>query len=165
MKRYFHIADRATCAAVKDALNARALPPPGARMVTRVVDGVQFTVRAAEEEARLGLAPEAYGDVIAVDDEAVFEVPEVARAHMPPGAELVEVSRAREHAKLPSKIRDALDDAYVREVFDGKESDDAGALGKLNGELQARAAAALARLIGERQRAAVERALGNGKKK
>lgn len=104
------------------------------------------------------------------DGTAVLEIAELAsidaklgRGGLPAASALVQVTRPREHSRLPAGVRDKLDDAYVDQAFAGKPVDDAVAIAEVTAELQgARAVAALARKSVRGSQAALDRALGIG---
>lgn len=91
------------------------------------------------------------------DGTAVLEIAELAsidaklgRGGLPAASALVQVTRPREHSRLPAGVRDKLDDAYIDSVLDGADDvgvprDTPGARAAIATELQGRAAAALAR--------------------
>ena len=156
MSRY-HVDTAGNLEVVRQAINAAWRATPAGGTVTHMVGGVVTgTESLVAYEARMGIPPVQVvspGRLIIVGADAALDIPDTGKTAIaiapllgqggiPSAASLVQVSRPRENDRLPAGVRDRLDDLYV----DAELVEDApAARGRVNAELQGRAAAALAR--------------------
>jgi hypothetical protein len=138
------------------------------------------TEPAAQYEARLGLEPTQVVHtsrlLIGDDGTAALEIPDTGKTAeaiapllgqgaTPSAASLVQVTRPREHSRLPTGVRDLLDDRYIDGELDGTDAageprDTPAARGLITAELQgAHAAAALARKDARKAQRAFEKTM------
>jgi hypothetical protein len=157
MSRY-HVDTAGNLETVRQAINAAWRATPAGSVVTHMFAGrVTHTEPLAQYEARLGLEPTQVvhsSRLIVVGTDAALEIPDTGKTAaaiapllgqgaVPSAAALVQVTRPREHSRLPTAVRDALDDRYVDVEL---AEDTPQARGRVTAELQgARASAALAR--------------------
>ncbi len=156
MSRY-HVDTAANLEAVRQAINAAWRASPAGSVVTHMFGGVVTrTEPLAAYEARMGIPPVhvvSPGRLIVAGSDAALDIPDtgktaiaiaplLGRGGIPSAASLVQVSRPRENDRLPPGVRDRLDDLYVDAEL---VEDTPAARGRVNAELQGRAAAALAR--------------------
>lgn len=178
MTRY-HVANAGQCETTRQAINAAWRALPRSQVIRHVVNGVvigeepaadyylRTTGRADFEEA---IGPER---LIVAGEDAALEIHDsgvvgarltalLGRGGLPRADELVQVTRAREHSRLPTGVRDVLDDRYVDEQL--AEEDTPQRRDAIQAELTngGRAAAALARKDARGARVELDRAIGLG---
>lgn len=182
MSRYL-VGTAGACEAARAAINAAWRATPAGSVVTHLYGGVPMhTEPLAQYELRLGLEPTQVvhtSRLIVAGADAALEIPDTGRTAaaiapllgvggIPSAAALVQVTRPREHSRLPTGVRDKLDDAWIDAQLDGTDGngqprDTPGARGLITAELQgARAAAALARKDVRGTQAAFARAVFGG---
>lgn len=181
MSRY-HVDTAGALETVRQAINGAWRATPTGSVVTHIVNGiVTHSEPLAVYEARLGLEPTQVvhaSRLIVAGADAALEIPDtgktaaaiaplLGRNGIPSAASLVQVTRPREHSRLPAGVRDKLDDAYVDgewTLIGNGHANEAAARAAITAELQgARATAALARKDARGAQAALERALGLGR--
>jgi hypothetical protein len=183
MSRY-HVDAPGALETVRQAINAAWRATPAGSIVTHVVNGVvTHTEPLAQYEARLGIEPTQVvhaSRLIVTGADAALEIPDTGKTAaaiapllgtggIPSAAALVQVTRPREHSRLPTGVRDVLDDRYIDGELDGTDEagqsrDTPAARGRVTAELQgARATTALARKDVRGSQAALDDAIGIGR--
>lgn len=184
MSRY-HVDTAGALEIVRQAINTAWRATPAGSVVTHLYNGVPTHTEPVELwEARHGypaghasqlVKPES---LIVVGADAALDLSPVKSRRgamiddhlgvgiVPPESALVQVSRPREHGRLPTGVRDLFDDRYIDDEWSkigvpSGHASEAVARAFITAELQgARATAALARKDARGSQAALERALG-----